>query len=35
MKREVSGDHAILTYQMEAQLRIKFWCLLVYNGKHC
>jgi|GEM_PF-2310801 len=35
MKREVFGDHDILTDPVEAQPSIKFWRLLVYNGKHC
>lgn len=35
MKREVFGDHDISMGPVEAQPRIKFWRLLVYNGKHC
>ena len=35
IKHEALGDHDILTDSVEAQSRIKFWRLLVYNGKHC
>ncbi len=35
MKREVFGDHDISMESVEAQPSIKFWRLLVYNGKHC